>query len=169
MAAKSRSGTVGAHMATIDVQPDHVDLEIHGLDRVCAMRSRLRIPAGHVIGAEPADEDARRRWHGVRVGGAHVPGLCAGTYRSHGEWVFWDVHDPAAAITVRLQGERYDRLVVEVDDPTATLDRLRALPPADDPAIVPAPGGWPLVAPVLLALAVGVAIAVAMTLIELLG
>jgi len=35
--------------------------------------------------------------------------------------VFWDVHDPQKAIVIRLKDERYARLVIEVDDPPATV------------------------------------------------
>ncbi|WP_210749607.1 hypothetical protein [Nocardia vermiculata] len=51
---------------------------------------------------------------------------CAG--RDHGEpvpprrrKVFWDVKDPAKAVVIELADERYARLVVQVDDPSATV------------------------------------------------
>jgi hypothetical protein len=34
--------------------------------------------------------------------------------------VFWDVHDPEKAIVIRLEDERYSRLVIEVEDAPAT-------------------------------------------------
>jgi hypothetical protein len=33
---------------------------------------------------------------------------------------FWDVHDLERALIIDLADERYDRLVIEVDDPRAT-------------------------------------------------
>ena len=55
--------------------------------------------------------------------GSHVPGvLTAGTFHVDGERVFWDVHDPAKAVVIELDDERYARLVVQVDDPRATVD-----------------------------------------------
>lgn len=156
-------------MTHIDIRDGRVDVDVDGLDRLWAMRRHMTIPTGHVVGAAHAEDEARWGWHGIRLGGMHVPGLSAGTFWSHGEWVFRDVHNPAKAITVRLQGELYDRLVVEVDDPATTLDRLRSLPPADDPASVPPRPRWTTLTPMLVALVVGVMIAVVITLIEVLA
>jgi hypothetical protein len=61
-----------------------------------------------------------------------VPGFfAAGTFYYHGEIVFWDVRDPAHTVIVSLEDERYKKLIVEVSDVQATVDRLReALPRA---------------------------------------
>ncbi|MEU7854513.1 hypothetical protein [Nonomuraea sp. NPDC049141] len=48
--------------------------------------------------------------------------ITAGTFHLDGERVFWDVHDAAKAVVIELADERYTRLVVEVDDPRATVD-----------------------------------------------
>jgi hypothetical protein len=59
--------------------------------------------------------------------GAELPGLfAAGTFYFHGELVFWDVRDPTKTLIVSLDHERYKKLIVEVANPTATVDRLRA-------------------------------------------
>ena len=39
--------------------------------------------------------------------------------------MFWDVHDPSKAIAIALQGERYSKLVVEVDDPADQISVTR--------------------------------------------
>jgi hypothetical protein len=46
--------------------------------------------------------------------------LAAGAVRQEGEWAFWDVRDPERSVIIHLAGERFARLVVEVDDPAAT-------------------------------------------------
>ena len=63
--------------------------------------------------------------------GARVPGvITAGSFRQEGDTVFWDVHDPEKAIIIELADERYARLVVEVEDPSATVALItRALGP----------------------------------------
>ena len=38
----------------------------------------------------------------------------------HGEWAFWDVHEPENAILIRLHDEHYAKLVIGVDNPDAT-------------------------------------------------
>jgi hypothetical protein len=62
------------------------------------------------------------RHHGK---GSVVPGpITTGTYYREGELVFWDVHDPEKTVVIRLRDERYARLVIEVEDPEATVARV---------------------------------------------
>ena len=59
--------------------------------------------------------------------GTGVPAVfAAGTFYYHGELVFWDVRDPANTIIVSLDHERYKKLIIEVEDPAATIDRLQS-------------------------------------------
>jgi DNA-binding transcriptional regulator LsrR (DeoR family) len=59
--------------------------------------------------------------------GTEVPGvITAGTFYEHGERVFWDVHHPERAIALSLRDERYAKLVVEVEDPEATIAAIEA-------------------------------------------
>lgn len=46
---------------------------------------------------------------------------------SQGEWVFWDVHDPAKAIGIELRDEHYSKLIIEADNPAALADQVAAL------------------------------------------
>ncbi len=75
-----------------------------------------------VVGAEADVEDAKEWLHGIRTGGTHIPGvISAGRFHSHGERVFWDVHDAEKAVAIQLENWEYARLVVQVDDPAATV------------------------------------------------
>src|SRR5215204_7715352 len=115
-----------ATMAEVELAEDTLVIHVLGMDRLWALRSRLEIPLSHVSGAEAAAEVARRWWQGLRSGGTHVPGvITAGTFHQEGERVFWDVHDPEKAIVIRLRDERYERLVIEVEDPSATVAAIR--------------------------------------------
>jgi hypothetical protein len=38
--------------------------------------------------------------------------------------VFWDVHDAAKAVVIELTGDPYTRLVIQVDDPAATVAQV---------------------------------------------
>ncbi|HEU4698927.1 MAG TPA: hypothetical protein VFS40_07100 [Gemmatimonadales bacterium] len=63
----------------------------------------------------------------MRLPGTHIPGIItAGTFLQDGRRTFWDVHDAERAIVVELEGERYDRLVVEVEHPMAVVSRIQA-------------------------------------------
>ena len=51
-----------------------------------------------------------------------MPGvITAGTFYQEGECVFWDVHDPEKTVVIRLKDERNARVVIEVEDPPATV------------------------------------------------
>ena len=56
-----------------------------------------------------------------------IPGiLTAGTYYEHGGLVLWDVRNPENAIAIDLNHERQERLIVEVEDPAATVQLVRS-------------------------------------------
>jgi hypothetical protein len=50
---------------------------IEGTDRLWAIKSRLEIPLANAVSAAPASAEARSWLHGIRVGGAHIPGVLA--------------------------------------------------------------------------------------------
>ncbi|URM88965.1 hypothetical protein LUW75_01835 [Streptomyces sp. MRC013] len=108
-------------MARIRIAGDTLVVEIEGTDRLWALKSRLEIPLENVRGAT-ADPGAAREPKGFRAPGTHLPGvITAGTFHLDGERVFWDVRDGSKAVVVELRDERYARLVVEVEDPRATV------------------------------------------------
>lgn len=114
-------------MAEVTIEDDRLVVRVRGMDRVWALRSELEIPLAHVAGAEPDADEAARWHHGLRAPGANVPGVVtAGTFYRHGERAFWDVHHPEKAIAIRLHDETYGRLVVEVEDPAATIAAIDA-------------------------------------------
>ncbi|MGW3493764.1 hypothetical protein [Streptomyces sp. NPDC001020] len=108
-------------MAHISIDDDNLIVEIEGLDKLWALKSRLTIPLAHVRGAT-ADPGIVKEPKGLRSPGTHVPGVVtAGTFHVDGERVFWDVRDPAKAVVIQLADERYARLVIQVSDPHATV------------------------------------------------
>ncbi|HEY3883760.1 MAG TPA: hypothetical protein VGL62_01035 [Vicinamibacterales bacterium] len=114
-------------MVEIRIEGNCAVFEVEGVDRVLAFRSRLELPLEHLLGVDIDPDQARGWWHGLRLPGSNVPGVViAGTFYSHGELVFWDVHDPARTVIVSLAHERYKKLIVEVADRPATLALLRA-------------------------------------------
>jgi len=61
----------------------------------------------------------------MRLPGSFIPGvLTAGTFYQHGEFTFWDVHDPDKTIVITLHDETYGRLVVEVQNPEAAISDI---------------------------------------------
>jgi hypothetical protein len=111
-------------MARVNIDGDTLVVEIEGLDKLWALKSRLEIPLENVRGAT-IDPGIVREPKGLRAPGTHLPGVVvAGTFHIHGQRVFWDVRDPAKAVVIELADERYARLIVQVDDPRATVDLI---------------------------------------------
>src|SRR5256885_14980968 len=114
-------------MVNIAVDGDQASFEVEGLDKLWALRSRLQLPLAHIVSVDANTEQVGRWWKGFKLLGTQVPGvLGAGTFYYQGELVFWDVHDPANAIILSLDHERYKKLIVEVENPAATIDRLQS-------------------------------------------
>jgi hypothetical protein len=114
-------------MVNVSVEHDRVVFSMEGLDKLWAFRSRLEIPLAHLTHIEHDPAAVGRWWHGIRLMGTELPGLfAAGTFRYHGELVFWDVRDPTMAVIATLDHERYKKLIVEVADPEETVKRIRA-------------------------------------------
>ncbi len=113
-------------MAKVIISSDELTVGIEGWDRIWALQSALKIPLEHVAGARSGEPEASDWFKGIRFG-TNLPGLVtAGSFYKHGDWVFWDVHDPARAVAIELHDEHYRRLIVEVDDPAATIAAIEA-------------------------------------------
>jgi hypothetical protein len=108
-------------MAEIEITPTSVIVHIRGADQFFALKSQLEVPLEHIAAVDISPDEAHEIWHGLRVVGTNLPGLItAGRFVQHGEWAFWDIHDPSKAIAIRLHDERYSKLIIGVDDPFAT-------------------------------------------------
>ena len=114
-------------MATVEITGDTLTLHVKGVDQILALKSTVTVPLTHVMAIDQDVKEAGVLFHGLKLPGTGIPGvLTAGSFFSHEQWTFWDVHDPAQAVIIRLHHEHYARLVVGVDDPAATVERVRA-------------------------------------------
>ena len=112
-------------MATIEYTGDALVVHVTGWDTVWALKSHLTIPLAHVISANPP---ARRHGSGGRGSGCRARISPGSSRRAHstrtGGRVFWDVHDADRAVAIHLRDDQYTELVMEVDDPAATIARV---------------------------------------------
>jgi hypothetical protein len=112
--------------ASIELTRDSLTVHIQGADKLWALRSQLQIPLVNVISAQAANVEAHKWFHGLRLAGAEIPGVISvGRFCSHGEHVFWDVHEPDRAIAIGLRDNRFDKLVIEVENPEREIGRIR--------------------------------------------
>ncbi len=115
-------------MVQIAIHGQQVAFEVQGWSQLWALRRRIAVPLASIRGVRRADPTVVDGWwKGLRMPGTHIPGIIvAGTYYDGSKRAFWDVRHPVRAIEVELTGASYDRLVVDVADPDAAVERLRA-------------------------------------------
>lgn len=112
-------------MVRITIEGDRVRFDVEGWDKLWALKSQLEIPLSHIHSVRVDPEPARGWWHGLRMPGTQIPGiLTAGTFYQWDGAVFFDVHDPERTIVLDLDHEQYKRLVLEVEDPKASVAML---------------------------------------------
>ena len=125
-------------MVVLSLKGDTLRLEVKGLDKLWAMRSRLDIPLSSVRAVRADPSVARGLWKGVSAPGTNIPGfVTAGTFYRDDKRIFWDVHDPERTLVIELTGQRYDQLIIEVQDPAAAvalIESALAAPGTPDPA-----------------------------------
>jgi hypothetical protein len=116
-----------AAMVDLTIRDGMLVLNVEGMDKLWALKSSLEIPLKHVVGVRADPEVARGWWHGIRMPGTNIPGvLTAGTFYQDGKRVFWDVHDPEKTVVIDLRDERYNELIVEVENPVMAAEMVRA-------------------------------------------
>ncbi|MFC0032486.1 hypothetical protein ACFFMM_23475 [Micromonospora chaiyaphumensis] len=105
---------------TVQVDPERLVVRLSGADRFWALAAGVEVPTGAVTSVRLVSRaEAYARGSGFRLPGTYWPGLImAGSYvsRSTGR-SFWCVHRADQVLLVELEGQRYDRLVLEVDEP----------------------------------------------------
>lgn len=113
-------------MVDVSIAEGKLTLHVRGADKLWAFKSSLEIPLVHLASVRADPEAARSWYHGIRMPGTNVPGvITAGSFYQDGKRVFWDVHHPEKAIVIDLHDERYNELVVEVEDPDATIKLIQ--------------------------------------------
>ena len=108
------------------VSPSLVRLELTGLDIILSLKSNLTFPTAgiRIVYADPT----ARRPKGLRFPGTSVPGIIqAGTYVWQGTREFWCVHFTGRSVVFELEDLPYSRIVVDVRDPEAVVQRVRAV------------------------------------------
>lgn len=126
-------------MARVTVSGSNLVVTIEGIRKLGALKSELTIPLANVRGAVADPETSIgwpglkefRSWPGRKIAGTDFYGhYLGGVFVQDGDRVFWDVSDPAKTVVIELDGDDFTRLIVEVDDPEATVEAIRAATPS---------------------------------------
>jgi len=115
---------------------EDITIKVKGFDKIITLESKIKIPITHIESIRYAEktiiEDRRRLGMSRSVGFRFGKRFIVGTFV---EWerekvVFWNVHNKKAAvygnvIVIVLKNERYNELVLEVDDSERVTSELR--------------------------------------------
>lgn len=113
-------------MVDIQIRDSILTLEILGIHKIWALKSRLQFPLSSIrsVVIDPQLADKPR---GLRAPGTYIPRMItAGTFYADKKRWFWDVSNPNNAIVIELEGENYQMLVVEVEKPNKVIAQIKA-------------------------------------------
>jgi hypothetical protein len=116
----------GPNDAAVGVTPDdRLLVRPVGLMRLWALSSGIDVPVTAIVDVGVHDRKGLVR--GVRAPGAYLPGIItAGTYRSRGEKDLWMATRAKRVLVIELHDQRYRHVIVQVEDPEAATEALRA-------------------------------------------
>jgi hypothetical protein len=113
-------------MVNVTIHNNALDLEMEGFDKLWTLRSHLEIPLANVRDIHQDTDQTRRWWKGLRAPGTRLPGVIqAGTFYQDGQRIFYDVHNPDNAVIIDLEDDRYNELVVEVNNPQTVINQVQ--------------------------------------------
>jgi len=116
----------GPNLAAVGVTPDdRLLVRPVGLVRLWALHKGINVPVTAIadVGVSPRKGLVK----GWRIPGTHLPGvMTAGTFRSHGEKDLWMAGPAKELLVIELHGEAYRHVIVQVEDPHAAVEALRA-------------------------------------------
>jgi hypothetical protein len=110
----------------VTITQENLIIEPVGLSKVWSFTRRLQVPLRHVRGAtfDPGMKDEPKGWRGPGLG---LPGKLSGTFHADGSKQFWNISGYDRAVVIVLdQAEKFDRVVITVDDPLRVVDAINA-------------------------------------------
>jgi hypothetical protein len=97
--------------------------EIKGFHKIWALKSKIIVSKENIIRAYQ-NENEFTFWKGFRMPGTEIPGIiAAGTFYKKGR-NFWDVINTKNALVIELKDNYYKKLIIEVENPEATMQVL---------------------------------------------
>jgi len=116
----------GPNLAAVGISPDdQLLVRPVGLVRLWALSKGHECPVTAIADVGVADRKTlARKWKTV---GTHLPGvMTAGRFRSHHETDLWMVGRSKEVLVIELHDQPFRHLVVQVEDPHAAVEALRA-------------------------------------------
>ena len=111
-------------MVTVTATDTHYVFKINGWHQFWAFENVIKVEKQNVISASQT-QDEFTFWIGWKIPGTQIPGIItAGTFIKKGKRNFWDVCNKKNTIVVQLQNSNYNKLIIEVENPTEILQLL---------------------------------------------
>jgi hypothetical protein len=111
-------------MAKLLVTDDAVTVLLSAVEKAEAVHGDVSVPRTAVVSAQVAT-DGMDEVHGLRMPGTGLPGvIMVGTWRAKERVTFAVVHGRRPAVVLELTGQRYDRIVVTVENPEEVVASL---------------------------------------------
>ena len=116
----------GPNLAAVGVSPDdRLLVRPVGLVRFWALSKGIDVPMTAVTDVGVSKRKDLKL--GYKLPGTHLPGvMSAGTFRSHGERSLWMTGRAEQVLVIELHDEKYRHVIVQVEDPEAATEALRA-------------------------------------------
>jgi hypothetical protein len=112
-------------MAELQLTPTTLSVRLTRGEKIAGLLRDLTVPLSAVRAVDLV-EDPVHTVQGLRAPGLGLPGLRKiGTWRRSGERAYVCVRRNQPAVRVRLEGQRYDKLLVGTDDAARLVGELR--------------------------------------------
>ena len=111
-------------MASIEIDHDELRVTLAADERRWGLLSDVRVPLSAVANAEVVP-DGRRAVHGIRAPGLGGQKRLIGTWRAKDDKQYECVRGDQPAVKVALDGQRYDTLLVGLDNADDVAEELR--------------------------------------------
>ena len=116
-------------MTDIELTKNDLIIRMQGIDKILAIKDQVQVPLKHIMGVwDGIDEETQAEFkHSIRLPGMYMPGIViVGTFVVRGKKMFWDVHhDKSKVITIKVSDDEYIKLVLQVEDPAATVAAIQ--------------------------------------------
>jgi hypothetical protein len=110
-------------MATVTTTPRTLTVSLSRSERILGLLRDLEVPLSAVQGVDVVP-DGPAVLRGLRAPGLGLPGRKVGTWRGRGEKTLVSVRRGQPEVRVHLTGQRFDTLLLGVDDPAAVAAAL---------------------------------------------
>lgn len=112
-------------MVQITKKQNLITVAILGFHKIWSLKHQLRIQANDIV-AVYQNEAELNDFKGIRFG-TFIPYLItAGTFYWKGKRNFWDVMNKKNTIIIELKNNQFNKLYLEVENPTATINLLNS-------------------------------------------